>query len=42
MSKTTVQAGIIVLDAYSLAANGCWFQNAAASYKINEITIKSL
>jgi len=42
MSTTALQAGIIVLDAYPLADNGCCSQNADASYiiKINvNITI---
>lgn len=32
MLITTVHAGIMVFDACSLAAKGCWLQNAAASY----------
>lgn len=33
MSTTVVHAGIMVLPAYSLAANGCCPQYADASYK---------
>jgi hypothetical protein len=34
MSTTALHAGMIVLDAYPLADNGCCSQNADASYTL--------